>query len=119
MRIYNNNVTTDTPVLHVLKGRFSMECCIVGIKSLIGVKSRKNGKELNAYILHLVRENPRDKELKGHEVCQQFVDADLMAEEVKKLGGYSMLVGSRIDIRYDPGGFVESVEVLPNVPVNK
>ena len=56
-----------------------MECCIVGIKSLIGVKSRKNGKELNAYILHLVRENPRDKELKGHEVCQQFVDADLMA----------------------------------------
>ena len=47
-----------------------MECCIVGIKSLIGVKSRKNGKELNAYILHLVRENPRDKELKGHEVCQ-------------------------------------------------
>ena len=42
-----------------------------------------------------------------------------MAEEAKKQGGYSMLVGSRIDIRSDPGGFVESVEVLPNVPANK
>ena len=28
-----------------------------------------------------------------------------MAEEAKKQGSYSMLVGSRIDIRYDPGGF--------------
>lgn len=96
-----------------------MECCIVGIKSLIGVKSRKNGKELNAYILHLVRENPRDQELKGHEVCQQFIDADLLSEEIKNLGGYSMLVGSRIDIGYDPGGFVESVKILPNVPASK
>ena len=96
-----------------------MECCIVGIKSLIGVKSRKNGKELNAYILHLVRENPRDQELKGHEVCQQFIDANLLTEEIKNLGGYSMLVGSHIDIGYDPGGFVESVKILPNVPASK
>ena len=77
MWIYNNNVTTDTPVLHVLKGRFSMEFGIVGIKSLIGQRSKKSGKELNAYILHLVRDNPRDEGLQGHEVRQQFVDANL------------------------------------------
>ena len=117
--IYNNNVTTDTPVLHVLKGRLFMEFGIVGIKSLIGQRSKKSGKELNAYILHLVRDNPRDEGLQGHEVRQQFVDANLMAEDIKKLGGYSMLVGARIDLSYDEGGFVDSIRVLPNVPANK
>lgn len=119
MWIYNNNVTPDTPVLHFLKGRFSMEFGIVGIKSLIGQRSKKSGKELNAYILHLVRDNPRDEGLQGHEVRQQFVDANLMAEDIKKLGGYSMLVGARIDLSYDEGGFVDSIRVLPNVPANK
>ena len=45
-----------------------MEFGIVGIKSLIGQRSKKSGKELNAYILHLVRDNPRDEGLQGHEV---------------------------------------------------
>ena len=80
-----------------------MEFGIVGIKSLIGQRSKKSGKELNAYILHLVRDNPRDEGLQGHEVRQQFVDASLMAEDIKKLGGYSMLVGARIDLSYDEG----------------
>ena len=92
-----------------------MEFGIVGIKSLIGQRSKKSGKELNAYILHLVRDNPRDEGLQGHEVRQQFVDANLMAEDIKKLGGYSMLVGARIDLSYDEGGFVDSIRVLPNV----
>lgn len=96
-----------------------MEFGIVGIKSLIGQRSKKSGKELNAYILHLVRDNPRDEGLQGHEVRQQFVDASLMAEYIKKLGGYSMLVGARIDLSYDEGGFVDSIRVLPNVPANK
>lgn len=90
-----------------------MEFGIVGIKSLIGQRSKKSGKELNAYILHLVRDNPRDEGLQGHEVRQQFVDASLMAEDIKKLGGYS------IDLSYDEGGFVDSIRVLPNVPANK
>ena len=80
---------------------------------------RSPAKELNAYILHLVRDNPRDEGLQGHEVRQQFVDASLMAEDIKKLGGYSMLVGARIDLSYDEGGFVDSIRVLPNVPANK
>ena len=83
-----------------------MEFGIVGIKSLIGQRSKKSGKELNAY-------------MQGHEVRQQFVDASLMAEDIKKLGGYSMLVGARIDLSYDEGGFVDSIRVLPNVPANK
>ena len=89
-----------------------MEFGIVGIKSLIGQRSKKSGKELNAYILHLVRDNPRDEGLQGHEVRQQFVDASLMAEDIKK-------VGARIDLSYDEGGFVDSIRVLPNVPANK
>ena len=45
-----------------------MEFAIVGIKSLVGVKSRKTGKDMNAFVLHLVRENPRDTGLAGCEV---------------------------------------------------
>ena len=52
-----------TPLYYTLKGRFSMEFGIVGIKSLIGQRSKKSGKELNAYILHLVRDNHRDEGL--------------------------------------------------------
>ena len=44
-----------------------MEFGIVGIKSLIGVKSRKSGQDMNAYILHMVRENQRDDRLEGCE----------------------------------------------------
>ena len=44
---------------------------------------------------------------------------DELLSAVGKLGGYSMLVGARIDLSYDEGGFVDSIRVLPNVPANK
>ena len=96
-----------------------MEFGIVGIKSLIGVKSRKSGQDMNAYILHMVRENQRDDRLQGCEVKQQYVDAGLLAADVKNLGGYGQLVGVRVDINYDDGGFVDSIEIKAPVPANK
>ena len=88
-----------------------MEFGIVGIKSLIGVKSKKSGQGLNAYILHMVRENQRDDRLQGCEVKQQFVDAELLAADIKNLGGYGQLVGMHADINYDDGGYVDSIEI--------
>ena len=96
-----------------------MEFGIVGIKSLIGVKSRKSGQDMNAYILHMVRENQRDDRLQGCEVKQQYVDAGLLAADVKNLGGYGQLVGMRVDINYDDGCFVDSIEIKAPVPANK
>ena len=88
-----------------------MEFGIVGIKSLIGVESKKSGRVMNAYILHMVRENQRDDRLQGCEVKQQFVDAGLLAADVKNLGGYGQLVGMHADINYDDGGYVDSIEI--------
>ena len=88
-----------------------MDFGIVGIKSLIGVKSRKSGQDMNASILHMVRENQRDDRLQGCEVKQQFVDAGLLAADVKNLGGYGQLVGMHADINYDDGGYVDSIEI--------
>lgn len=86
-----------------------MEFGIVGIKSLVGVRSKKSNQDMNAFILHMVRENPRDDRLKGCEVKQQYIDADFLAEDIKRFGGYGQLVGMHIDINYDDGGFVDSV----------
>ena len=94
-----------------------MEFGIVGIKSLIGVKSRKSGQDMNAYILHMVRENQRDDRLEGCEVKQQFVDAGLLAADVKN--GYGQLVGMRVDINYDDGGFVDSIQIKAPLPSAK
>ena len=96
-----------------------MEFGIVGIKSLIGVKKKKNGEEMNAYVLHMVRENQRDDRLQGCEVKQQYVDAGLLAADVKNLGGYGQLVGMRVDIIYDDNGFVDGIQIKPPVPANK
>ena len=90
-----------------------MEFGIVGIKSLIGVKSRKTGQDMNAYILHMVRENQRDDRLQGCEVKQQYIDGGLLAADVKNLGGSGQLVGMRLDINYDDGGFVDGYELKP------
>lgn len=87
---------------------------IVGIKSLVGLKSRK-GQELNAYVLHMFRKNTRDEGLFGVEVKQQYTDASLLNADVKNLGGYGNLVGCEIDISYSDNGFVDSVELTPNV----
>lgn len=68
-----------------------MEFCIVGIKSPIGVKSKKSGQDMNAYILHMVRENQRDDRLQGCEVKQQYVvNGRLLALRV---GGEDKLIG--------------------------
>ena len=96
-----------------------MEFGILGIKSLIGIKSKKTGQVMNSYILQLVRENQRDDRLEGCEVKQQYVDAGLLAADVKNLGGYGQLVGMRVDIRYDDGGFVDSIQIKAPVPANK
>lgn len=93
-----------------------MEFGIVGIKSLIGIKSKKTGQPMNSYILYMVRENQRDDRLQGCETKQQYVDASLLAADVKNLGGYGQLVGMHIDINYDDGGFVDSLTLRP---VNK
>ena len=89
-----------------------MEFAIVGIKSLVGVKSRKTGKDMNAFVLHLVRENPRDTGLAGCEVKQQFVDAGFLTADIQRLGGYAGLCGMRAEIGYDDGGFVDSITLL-------
>ncbi len=96
-----------------------MEFGILGIKSLIGIKSKKTGQVMNSYILQLVRENQRDDRLEGCEVKQQYVDAGLLAADVKNLGGYGQLVGMRVDISYDDGGFVDSIQIKAPVPANK
>ena len=96
-----------------------MEFGIVGIKSLIGVESKKSGRVMNAYILHMVRENQRDNRLCGCEVKQQFVDAGLLAADVKNLGDYDLLVGRRVDINYDDGGFIDSIQVMDPLPAAK
>lgn len=88
-----------------------MEFGIVGIKSLCGVKSKKSGQDMNAYILHMVRENQRDDRLQGCEVKQQYIDANLLAADIKNLGGYGQLVGMHADINYDDGGYVDSIEI--------
>lgn len=102
-----------TPRITGLKGRYIMDFGIVGIRNMIGVKSKKTGQDLNAYILQLVRENPRDDRLKGCECKQQFVDAALLAADIQKLGGYGQLVGMHININYDDGGFIDYVELKP------
>ena len=88
-----------------------MEFGIVGIKSLCGVKSKKSGQDMNAYILHMVRENQHDDRLQGCEVKQQYIDANLLAADIKNLGGYGQLVGMHADINYDDGGYVDSIEI--------
>lgn len=88
-----------------------MVCQIIGVKCLEGT-SRKTGKNFDAYVLHTVVQNSGDEDLKGHEVKQQFVDKKFLLDDVKRLGGYSALVGQVVDIMYNDRGFVESVMLL-------
>lgn len=88
-----------------------MVCQIIGVKSLEGT-SKKTGKNFDAYVLHTVVQTSGDEDLKGHEVKQQFIDKKFLLDDVKRLGGYSALVGQVVDIMYNDRGFVESVMLL-------
>ena len=88
-----------------------MVCKIIGVKSLEGT-SKKTGKNFDSYILHTIVQTSGDPDFKGNEVKQQFVDKKFLLEDVKRLGGYSALVGQFVDIIYNDRGFVESVMLL-------
>lgn len=88
-----------------------MVCQIIGIKAFEGT-SKKTGRSYDAYVLHTVVQNSGDEDLKGHEVKQQFIDKKFLLDDVKRLGGYSALVGQVVDIMYNDRGFVESVMLL-------
>ncbi|MFQ9763224.1 MAG: hypothetical protein ACLRYE_08310 [Gemmiger formicilis] len=65
---------------------------------------------------------PRDEGLcKATKSASSSLTPVCMAEDIKKLGGYSMLVGglALISEAMTRSGFVDSIRVLPNVPANK
>lgn len=83
---------------------------LVGIKSMVGKKSRK-GEELNSYILHLLNAESRDPEFHGAEVQQQFCRAELIAPYIKQVGSMDALLKSDFDLVYDRGGFLVDLKL--------
>lgn len=82
---------------------------IVGIRAAQGV-SKKTNKPFDSYILAVTYATSEMDE--GIGAGELFVDKSLLAEEVKNLGSYKLLVGEEIDIDRNAGGFIIGVRIV-------